>query len=98
MTKAELVAQVAEKANLKKKDAKLAVEAVLSSMEEALAAGEKVQLIGFGSFEVRKRPARKAKNPRTGEEIKVPASKAPSFKAGKALKDAVNKKNGKAKK
>ncbi|MHA8137920.1 HU family DNA-binding protein [Lactobacillaceae bacterium Scapto_B20] len=87
--KAELVGDVAEKAALTKKDATAAVDAVFSSIEEHLADGEKVQLIGFGNFEVRERAARKGRNPQTGAEIQIPASKVPAFKPGKALKDAV---------
>ena len=93
MNKAELVAQVAEKTNSTKKDAEAAINAFLSTVETALVKGEKVQLIGFGTFETKKRKAREGRNPRKpGETIKIPASKAPTFKAGKALKDAVNKK------
>ena len=92
MNKAELVAAVAEKTGFTKKDAELAVNAFVSSVESALVQGEKVQLIGFGTFEVRERKARQGRNPRKpGEIIKIDASKAPVFKAGKALKDAVNK-------
>ncbi len=92
MNKAELVAAIAEKTDLKKKDAEMAVSAFVSSVEEALVKGDKVQLIGFGTFEVRERKARQGRNPRKpGEVIKIAASKAPVFKAGKALKDAVNK-------
>ena len=90
MNKNELVASVAEKAGLTKKDAEKAVLAFFSSIEEALVAGEKIQLIGFGTFEVKERPARTGRNPRTNETIQIPASKNPAFKAGKALKDAVN--------
>lgn len=90
MNKNELVAAVAEKAGLTKKDADKAVAAVFDSIQEALAAGEKIQIIGFGIFEVKERPARKGRNPRTGEDIEIPASKNPGFRAGKALKDAVN--------
>ena len=92
MNKAELVAAVAEKTGSTKKDAELAVNAFVSCVEGALVKGEKVQLIGFGTFEVRERKARQGRNPRKpGEVIKLAASKAPVFKAGKALKDAVNK-------
>ena len=92
MNKAELVAAVAEKTGFTKKDAELAVNAFVSSVENSLVKGEKVQLIGFGTFEVRQRKARQGRNPRKpGEVIKIAASKAPVFKAGKALKDAVNK-------
>lgn len=90
MSKTELAAAIAAKTGISKKDAEAAVGAALDAITEALKAGDKVQLIGFGTFEVRDRPARMARNPRTGEEIPVPASKAPTFKAGKALKDAMN--------
>jgi len=93
MNKAELVAAVAAKTNFTKKDAELAITAFLASVQESLVKGEKVQLIGFGTFETRKRKAREGRNPRKPEEtIKIASSKAPVFKAGKALKDAVNKK------
>ena len=92
MNKAELITSMAEKSQLTKKDAEAALKALIDSVQEALENGEKVQLVGFGSFEVRKRAARKGRNPQTKEEIKIPASKAPVFKAGKALKDLVNKK------
>ena len=89
MNKAELVAAVAEKTNFTKKDAELAINALVASIEDALVKGDKVQLIGFGTFETRERQGR---NPRKPEEvIEIAASKAPVFKAGKALKDAVNK-------
>jgi DNA-binding protein HU-beta len=92
MNKAELTAAIVKKVpHFTKKDAEKALGAVTESITEALAAGEKVQVVGFGSFEVRKRPARVARNPRTGEQIKIAASKAPVFKAGKALKESVNK-------
>lgn len=91
MNKTELVASVAEKAGLTKKDAEKAVNAFFASVEEALAADDKVQLIGFGTFEVKAREERKGRNPQTGAEIVIPASKNPVFKAGKGLKDAVNK-------
>ncbi|GAB2498793.1 HU family DNA-binding protein [Alkalibacterium psychrotolerans] len=87
--KAELIEKVAASADLTKKDATAAVEAVFETITESLADGEKVQVIGFGNFEVRDRAARKGRNPQTGEEIQIPASKVPAFKAGKALKDAV---------
>lgn len=90
MNKTELVAAVAAKADLTKKDAEKAVAAVTESITAALKKGDKVQLVGFGTFEVRKRNARTGKNPRTGETIKIKASKVPAFKAGKALKDTVN--------
>lgn len=92
MNKADLVASVAEKTGLTKKDAELAVNAFVASVEDALVKGEKVQLIGFGTFETRERKARQGRNPRKpGEMIAIEASTAPVFKAGKALKDAVNK-------
>ena len=92
MNKAELSALVAEKTGFTKKDAEKAVNATMSSIEETLVKGERVQLIGFGTFEVRQRKARTGRNPRKpGETIQIAASKAPAFKAGKALKDAVNK-------
>ncbi|MDF7637671.1 HU family DNA-binding protein [Leuconostocaceae bacterium ESL0958] len=87
--KQELIESVAMKTGLTKKDADKAVAAVLSSIEDALKKGEKVQLIGFGNFEVRERAARKGRNPQTKEEIEIPASKVPAFKPGKALKDAI---------
>jgi len=87
--KAELIEKVASSADLTKKDATAAVEAVFESIKETLADGEKVQIIGFGNFEVRDRAARKGRNPQTGDEIQIPATKVPAFKAGKALKDAV---------
>ena len=91
MNKGELITSVAEKAELTKKDAEKALNAIFDSIENALAEGDRVQLIGFGTFEVRTRSARKGVNPRTKEEIDIPASQAPVFKPGKALKDAVNK-------
>ena len=92
MNKAELVAAIAAKTGDTKKAAELAVNAFVQVVTETLKKGDKVQLVGFGSFEVRKRAARKGRNPQTKQEIKIPASKAPVFKAGKALKDLVNKK------
>lgn len=89
MNKTELVVAVAAKANLSKKDADAAVSAVLAAITEALADGDKVAIAGFGSFEVKERAARQGLNPRTKEKIEIAASKVPSFKAGKALKDAV---------
>ena len=89
MNKVELIAAVAEKAGLSKKDAEKAIAAVVASVEEALVKGDKVQLIGFGTFEVRERAARTGRNPRTKETIKIAASKQPVFKAGQALKNAV---------
>ncbi|MDD6033352.1 MAG: HU family DNA-binding protein [Oscillospiraceae bacterium] len=91
MTKTELINAVAEKSALTKKDAEKAVSAVIESITEALASGDKVALVGFGTFEVRDRAAREGKNPATGEAITIAASKVPAFKAGKALKDAVSK-------
>ena len=91
MTKNDLVANVAEAAGLTKKDADKAVAAVLESITNALKAGDKVSLVGFGTFETRNRPARKGRNPRTKDAINIPASTVPAFKAGKALKDAVAK-------
>jgi len=90
VNKTELVASVAEKTGLTKKDAEKAVNALFDSVQDALTAGDKVQMIGFGTFEVKERAARKGRNPRTGQDIEIPASKNPVFKAGKALKDAVN--------
>ncbi|TYR77283.1 HU family DNA-binding protein [Rossellomorea vietnamensis] len=90
MNKTELINAVAESAELSKKDAENAVKAVLQNIEETLAKGDKVQLIGFGNFEVRERSARKGRNPQTGEEMEIPSSKQPAFKPGKALKDSVN--------
>ena len=92
MNKAELIAAVAAKTGDTKKCAESTVNALVDVITESLVKGDKVQLVGFGSFEVRKRAARKGRNPQTKEEIKIPASKAPVFKAGKALKDVVNKK------
>lgn len=92
MNKAELISVVAEKTGFTKKDSETAVNAIISSIEEALVKGDKVQLIGFGTFETRERKARQGRNPRKpGETIEIAASTAPVFKAGKALKDAVNK-------
>ena len=92
MNKADLVAAIAVKTGDTKKVAEANLNALLEVITEALQKEEKVQLVGFGSFEIRKRAARKGRNPQTKEEIKIPASKAPVFKAGKALKDLVNKK------
>lgn len=89
MTKNDLVTQVAGIAELSKKDSEKAVNAVLEAITGALKAGDKVALVGFGTFETRNRPARKGRNPQTKEEITIPATIAPAFKAGKALKDAV---------
>lgn len=91
MNKQELVASIATKSSLTKKDAEKALNGFLASVEEALAKGEKVQLVGFGTFEVRERKARTGINPRTRETIEIPASKVPAFKASSTLKDAVNK-------
>ncbi len=90
VNKTELVASVAEKAGTTKKDAEKAINALFASVEEALAKKDKVQIIGFGTFEVKARQARKGRNPQTGKEITIPASKTPVFKAGKGLKDSVN--------
>ena len=90
MNKTELCAAVAAKAGMTRKDAEAAVSAVIDVIGETLKDGEKVAIVGFGSFEVKERPARKARNPRTGEESEIAASKAPAFKAGKALKDIVS--------
>ena len=90
MNKADLIAAIAAKTGDTKKSAEASVNALVDVITEALVKGDKVQLVGFGSFEVRKRAARKGRNPQTKEEIKIPASKAPVFKAGKALKDMVN--------
>ena len=91
MNKTELIAAVAEKAELSKKDADAAVAAVLDAVTAALADGDKVQLIGFGTFEVRERAERQGRNPKTGEAMTIAASKVPAFKAGNALKNAVAK-------
>lgn len=91
MTKAELVSSVAERSGLSKKDAGTALEAVLDSIAEALAGGDKVQLVGFGTFEVRQRAARTGRNPQTGEDITIAARSVPVFKPGKALRDAVQR-------
>ncbi|WP_300277875.1 HU family DNA-binding protein [Peptacetobacter sp.] len=91
MNKAELVSKIAEKSELTKKEAEAALNAFMESVEEALVSGEKVQLVGFGTFETRDRAARQGRNPRDPEQvIEIPASKAPVFKAGKGLKDKVN--------
>lgn len=92
MTKAELISAVAEKSDLTKKDSDKAVSAVIDAITEALVQGEKVSLVGFGTFEVKDRAARKGINPRTKEPMPIPASKLPAFKAGKALKEAVGAK------
>lgn len=90
MNKAELVAVMAEKAEISKKDAEKALKAFTDVVAEEMKKGEKVQLVGFGTFETSERAARTGRNPQTGAEMKIPASKAPKFKAGKALKDMVN--------
>ena len=90
MNKAELVAAIAESAGLSKKDSEKALAAFVSVVTDELKKGEKVQLVGFGTFEVSARPARTGRNPQTKQTITIPASKAPKFKAGKALKDTVN--------
>ena len=98
MNKSELINALAEKTGLSKKEAEKTLNSFVDSVSDALKKGEKIQLIGFGTFDVKNRPARTARNPRTGEEIKIAASKTPVFKAGKALKDIVNtpaKKKGK---
>ncbi len=89
MNKSELIASVAEKSGLTKKDAEKAVNAVFESVTKTLVAGEKVQLVGFGTFEVRTRKERQGQNPQTKEPITIPETKVPAFKAGKGLKDAV---------
>ena len=89
MNKSELIAKIADKAELSKKDAEKALNAFVDGVTEALVAGDKVVLVGFGSFETKKRAARKGKNPQTGAIIDIPASTVPAFKVGKALKDAV---------
>ncbi len=90
MTRAELIVNVAEKAKLDRKSAEKAVAATFDVIKAALVEGDKVQVLGFGTFENRTRAARKGRNPRTGEEISIKSSKLPSFKAGKSLKEAVN--------
>ena len=90
MNKAELITSMAEKSQLTKKDAETALKAFIDSVQEALENGEKVQLVGFGTFETRERAAREGRNPRTKETISIPASTVPVFKAGKGLKDIIN--------
>ncbi|MBQ3408075.1 MAG: HU family DNA-binding protein [Clostridia bacterium] len=90
MNKSDLIAAVAAKTGETKKSAEASINAVVDVIAETLAKGDKIQLVGFGSFEVRARAARKGRNPQTGKEMKIAAKKAPVFKAGKALKDAVN--------
>jgi len=91
MNKAELISSVAEKTELTKKDSEKAVNAILEAIGVALGKGDKVQLVGFGTFEIRERAARKGRNPQTGEEINIAAAKVPVFKAGKSLREAVVK-------
>ena len=91
MNKAELIAAVAEKTGLSKKDSEKAVNAAIDSIVETLVAGEKVSIVGFGAFDIKERGVRIGRNPKTREEIEIPATKVPFFKAGKALKDAVAK-------
>ena len=90
MNKADLVAAMAEKAGVSKKDAEASLKAFTDVVAEELKKGEKIQLVGFGTFEVSERPARTGRNPQTGAEMTIAASKAPKFKAGKALKDSLN--------
>ncbi len=91
MTKPELITALAEKAEVSKKDATAVLEAFISTVTEELSKKEKITLVSFGTFETRERAARTGRNPQTGKEVKIPASVSPAFKAGKALKDAVNK-------
>ena len=91
MNKAELITSMAEKSQLTKKDAEAALKALIDSVQEALESGDKVQLVGFGTFETRERAAREGRNPRTKETISIPASTVPFFKAGKEFKERVNK-------
>ncbi|MBO5509188.1 MAG: HU family DNA-binding protein [Lachnospiraceae bacterium] len=91
MNKAELIAAIAESTELSKKNAEAALNATIDAISKAMADGDKVQIMGFGTFETRERAARSGRNPQTGKTIKIAASKAPAFKAGKALKDIVNK-------
>lgn len=90
MNKQELISAIAENANLTKKDAEAALTAFIGAVEDTLKKGDKVQLVGFGSFEVRERAARTGRNPHSGEEMKIEAAKVPAFKAGRSLKDLVN--------
>ena len=92
MNKAELIAEVAAKTGLSKKDSEKAVNAALDTITDSLVKGEKVQLVGFGGFDIKERGTRMGRNPKTKEEIEIPASRVPQFKAGKALKEAVDKK------
>lgn len=89
MNKTDLIGQVAGKTDLTKKDVEKVINTLFATIEDVLREGDKVQLIGFGTFEVRERQARKGRNPQTGEEIEIPATRIPAFKAGKALKDAI---------
>jgi len=91
MNKADLITNIADKSKMSKKDAEKALNSFVETVEDALVKGEKVQLVGFGSFEVRERAARKGRNPQTKAEITIPASRTPVFKVGKALKDKINK-------
>lgn len=91
MKKDELIAKMAERADLSKKEAEAALKAFIETTQEALAEGDSISLVGFGTFAVSERSAREGRNPRTGETMQIPASKAPTFKAGKGFKDAVNK-------
>ncbi len=91
MNKTDLISVMAEKSGLTKKDSEKALNSFIEAVEEALVKGEKVQLVGFGTFEVRERSARKGRNPQTGEEIDIPAASVPAFKAGKALRESINK-------
>ncbi|NLZ53462.1 MAG: HU family DNA-binding protein [Thermoanaerobacteraceae bacterium] len=90
MNKADLISVMAEKSGLTKKDSEKALNSFIEAVEEALVKRDKVQLVGFGTFEVRERSARKGRNPQTGEEIDIPSASVPAFKAGKALKDSIN--------
>jgi len=90
MNKTQLIEAIADESGLKKKEAEAALNAMTAAIAEALKAGEKVQLVGFGTYEVKERAARNGRNPKTGETIKIAASKTPAFSAGKGLKDAVN--------
>jgi DNA-binding protein HU-beta len=91
VNKADLISVMAEKSGMTKKDSEKSLNAFIEAVEEALVERDKVQLVGFGTFEVRERSARKGRNPQTGEEIDIPAASVPAFKAGKALKDSINK-------
>jgi DNA-binding protein HU-beta len=91
LNKADLISIMAEKSGLTKKDSEKALNSFVEAVQDSLANREKVQLVGFGTFEVRDRSARKGRNPQTGEEIDIPAASIPAFKAGKALKDSINK-------